>query len=111
MALVACPECNHQVSDSAFKCSQCGHQLRKAKRGVFGKLFKWSFILFNVLMAVWLFSSFGIMGEAMQTSQNEYEQAGAAIGSALGIGMIVTTWALGDIILGLLVLFTRPKEA
>lgn len=110
MALIACPECNHQVSDSAFKCSQCGHRLRKAKRGVFGKLFKWSFILFNLLMAVWLFSYWGDVG-GMMNSPNEYEAAGAAIGATLGTGMIVTTWALGDIILGLLVLFTRPKEA
>ncbi|WP_280565117.1 hypothetical protein [Chromohalobacter sp. 48-RD10] len=109
MALVACPECEHEVSDSALKCSQCGKQLRKLKRGAFGKLCKWSFILFNVLMIVWLFSYWGDLGS--MTSGSEAEKAGAAVGGALGTGMIVTTWAFGDIILGLFVLFTRPKEA
>ncbi|PAU76548.1 zinc ribbon domain-containing protein [Halomonas salipaludis] len=111
MALVACPECTHQVSDSAFKCNQCGHQLRKPKRGFFGKLFKWSFILFNAAMVFWLFSYIGVIGESMNTSQNEYEQAGTAIGGTLGVGMLLVFWVLVDIILGMFVLFTRPKGA
>lgn len=111
MALTACPECEHQVSDSAYRCSQCGHRLRKPKRGFFGKLFKWSFIVFNVIMAVWLFTYWGDMGSMMDSTGSEAERAGAAIGGTLGTGMIVTTWALGDVILGLFVLFTRPKEA
>lgn len=109
MALVACPECQHQVSDTAFKCSQCGVQLKKPKRSFFGKLCKWSFILFNLLMVVWLFAYFGIIDEGMQGATSEAEQAGTAIGATLGVGMLVMLWALGDIILGMFVLFTRPK--
>lgn len=110
MALVACPECSAQVSDAAFKCPGCGFQLKKPKRGFFGKLFKWSFILFNVLMAWWMIAG---MGAAAQHTGggSSAEQAGAAIGMGIGFSLILGLWVFGDIILGLFVLFTRPKTA
>lgn len=111
MALTQCPECSHQVSDTAFKCSSCGNQLRKPKRGFFGKLFKWSFILFNILMAVWLVAYMGEIDGVMEGSADEYEQAGTAIGGTIGVGMLLTFWVFVDVILGLFVLFTRPKTA
>jgi DNA-directed RNA polymerase subunit RPC12/RpoP len=111
MALIACPECAHEVSDTAFKCSSCGKALRKPKRGFFGKLFKWSFILFNVLMVVWMVAYMGEIGGVMDSAADEYEQAGTAIGGTLGVGMLLVFWVLVDIILGLFVLFTRPKAA
>lgn len=109
MALVTCPECAHEVSDTAFKCSSCGHQLRKPKRGFFGKIFKWSFILFNILMLVWMLAYMGEIGGMLDGAADEYEEAGTAIGGTLGVGMLLTFWVFVDIILGLFVLFTRPK--
>lgn len=109
MPLINCPECQSEVSDTALKCPKCGFQLRKPKRGLFGKIFKWTFILFNILMILWLFTYFGSVGEIVNSSVSDAEQAGAAVGATLGTGMILTFWVLGDIILGLLVLFTRPK--
>jgi len=109
MALINCPECNTQVSDTAFKCTQCGFKLRKPKRGIFGKLFKWLFILFNILMAIWVFSAFFSVGEVIDTANNGAEQAGAAIGGTLAMGMLLSIWVIGDIILGLMVLFTKAK--
>lgn len=111
MALINCPECEAQVSESAFKCPNCGVQLRKAKRGFFGTLFKWGFIAFNILMAIWVFSYWGTVGELSSTATSEAEQAGAAIGATIGTGMLFGIWVIGDIILGLFVLFTRPKES
>lgn len=110
MALVNCPECEAQVSDTALKCTGCGFQIRKPKRGFFGKLFKWCFILFNLLMALWLFSYFGSVGEVVSTSDSDAAQTGAAIGATIGTSMIMGFWVFGDIILGLLVLFTKPKS-
>lgn len=54
MALIKCPECGSEVSDSAFKCPKCGKQLRKPKRSIFGKLCLWLFYLYNLLMVAWL---------------------------------------------------------
>lgn len=109
MAMVACPECQGQVSSEAFKCPNCGKTLRKPTRSFMGKLFKWTFILFNILMLVWLVGGMMSAGEVIQTAQSSAEQAGAAIGTGIGVMMILTLWAIGDILLGIFVLFTRPK--
>ncbi|ENA70768.1 zinc-ribbon domain protein, partial [Escherichia coli 178900] len=42
MALIKCPECQKEVSDSALCCPACGKQLKKLKRSFFGKLIKWA---------------------------------------------------------------------
>jgi len=109
MALVNCPECQNEVSDTALKCAKCGVQLRKAKRGFFGKLVKWGFVAFNILMAIWLVGGMGAATEGME-AMSEAERAGAAIGTGLGAALILGIWVVGDIILGLFVLFTRPKS-
>lgn len=109
MAMINCPECSSGVSDTALKCPSCGVQLRKPKRGFFGKLIKYSFIGFNILMAIWLVVGMGAATEGME-AMSEAEKAGTAIGAGLGMTMIFGIWVFGDIVLGLLVLFTRPKS-
>lgn len=110
MALVNCPECSNKVSDTALDCPSCGTSLNKLKRSFMGKIFKWLFILFNIFMFVALFKACGGVSEVYNSSQNEYEQTGAAIGTTIGMGFLLTIWVFIDIILGLFVLFTRPKR-
>ncbi|MDT8426085.1 MAG: zinc ribbon domain-containing protein [Methyloprofundus sp.] len=109
MAIINCPECQNEVSDSALNCPKCGVQLRKPKRGFFGKLLKWSFIGFNILMLVWFIGGMGTATDSMK-GMSGAEQAGAAIGTGLGAAMILSIWGFGDLVLGLFVLFTRPKS-
>jgi len=109
MAMINCKECNAEVSDGAYKCPKCGIPLKKAKRGIFGKIIKWLFIGFNILMVFWLISYMGSIGEAVATG-TEAESTGAVIGGTIGTGMLMGVWIFGDIILGMFVLFTRPKE-
>jgi len=109
MALINCPECSAEVSDSALKCVKCGVQLRKPQRGFFGKLIKWAFILFNILMVWWLFVGLSAATKTMDGTTGA-EHAGAAIGTGIAATMIIGLWVFGDIILGLFVLFTRPKS-
>ena len=109
MALVKCPECGAEVSDSALRCPQCGKQLRKPKRGFFGKIFLWLFYLYNILMAWWLVEGTMSASEVMDTAVTEAEKAGAAIGTGMGVAMILTIWVVGAIITGLLALMTRPR--
>ncbi len=106
--MINCPECSSEVSDSAMKCPSCGVQLRKPKRGFFGKLVKYSFIVFNVLMVLWLVGGMGAATEGMD-AMSEAEKAGTAVGAGLGMAVVLSIWVFGDIILGLFVLFTRPK--
>jgi hypothetical protein len=110
MAMISCPECQNSVSDSAFKCPKCGVQLRKLKRGFMGKLFKWSFIAFNILMALWLFAGMNAATKGIE-NLNGAEQAGAAIGTGIGAAIILVVWVIGAFLLGLFVMFTRPKAA
>ena len=109
MALIKCPECGSEVSDSALKCPKCGKQLRKPKRGVFGKLFLWLFYLYNAFMAWWLISGSMEASKVIDTAASEAEKAGAAIGTGMGVTMILIIWVIGAVITGLLAIMTRPK--
>lgn len=108
MAIIQCPECGKDVSDSAYKCPSCGKQLRKPKRGIMGKLFLWTFYGFNALMALWLV--LGLNAASEVETANQAEAAGAAIGAGIGTMMILSLWFFGAIITGLLAFFTRAKE-
>lgn len=107
MALVKCKECKAEVSNSANKCPKCGVQIRKLKRGFFGQLAKWTLIAFNLFMIWALFAGLNNVGEIK--TNNEFEEIGVAIGTGLGVSAILIIWVLGDIILGLWALLTRPK--
>lgn len=107
--LVKCPECNSEVSDTALKCPHCGKQLRKPKRGFFGKIFLWLFYLFNIFMLIGLISGMNSTSELMNQATTEAQKAGTAAGAGLGMTFMLFVWAIGDIITGLLALMTRPK--
>lgn len=80
-------------------------------RTTFGKIVKWVFILFNLLMVFALFKGCAAASSTVAASPNgSAEQAGAAIGTALGTGMLMMFWVMGDIIIGMFVLFTRRKK-
>jgi hypothetical protein len=78
------------------------------KRGFFGWLFLLAFIGFNVLMIAWLVQYWSTLSQMTATS--DAEKVGAAIGGTIGSGMILTLWALGDVILGIIVLLTRGRK-
>jgi len=109
MPLINCPECQAEVSDTALKCTKCGVQLRKPKRSGFGKLVKWGFIAFNILMLIWFVGGMNAATEGVGM-MSEAEQAGAAIGTGLGAMMIFAIWGFGDIVGGIFFLITRPKS-
>lgn len=78
-------------------------------RGPVGKIVKWLFIGFNLFMAFWLFSYWGDVAPMMNDGSSA-AQAGAAIGSTIGTGMILMIWVLGAIVLGIPVLLTKGKR-
>jgi hypothetical protein len=84
-------------------------QVETRKRSFTGKLVKWSFIFFNILMLIWLIGGMNAAGDGYE-AMSEAEKAGTAIGAGIGAMFIVSIWAMGDIILGLLVLLTRGKK-
>ncbi|TAA54800.1 hypothetical protein [Shinella sp. JR1-6] len=78
------------------------------KRGFFGWVFLLIFIGFNLLMLLWIIAGLSAVGGAPAAS--DAENAGRAIGSAIGVGIIFFIWACGSIILGLLALVTRGRK-
>ncbi len=108
MATINCPECEKDVSGSAKTCPHCGFQLNKPKRSFIGKIAFWLFILFNVIMAIWLFGGVSSNVDDMQ-NMSDAEAAGAAIGTGIGGMILFIIWVFGDIILGIFALLTRPK--
>lgn len=106
---IPCPSCGATVSPKAFDCPACGHPLRKPRRGVFGTLAKWLLILFNLLMLWAAISGLADLGRTMD-GMSEAEQQGAAIGGTIGFGLLLMFWVMGDVILGLIVILTRPRR-
>ncbi|EMF6620125.1 zinc ribbon domain-containing protein [Escherichia coli] len=113
MALIKCPECQKEVSDSALYCPACGKQLQKLKRSFLGRIIKWFFILFNIFMIYMLLVGLGgtseIINNATSDATSDAEKAGAVIGTGLGLITIGSLWVIGDIIIGILVFLTKPK--
>lgn len=90
-------------------------QREVSDRTLFGKICKWLFVGFNVIMAVSLLSMCVSAPEAIQnaSSSTDYPDAaaaGATIGAGIAVGSLLFLWLVGDVILGLFVLFTRRKK-
>lgn len=84
-------------------------------RTIFGKIIKYVFIAFNIVMLLLTVVSCSSSGEVISNaaSQAEYADAataGATIGAGLLMGTLLFVWLVGDVILGLFVLFTRRKK-
>lgn len=84
-------------------------------RTAFGKIIKWVFIIFNVIMLALLAVTCSASGEAITNAgaTAEYADAataGATIGAGLAMGSLIFLWLAGSVILGLFVLLTRRKK-
>ena len=82
----------------------------KYRRGFFGQVFKWVFISFNLIMLIWLVSAIVAVSKQTAPLTSEAERAGAAIGTAMGVRVLLFLWVAGTVILGLFVLLTKGKK-
>jgi hypothetical protein len=89
--------------------AKAGYREIKGRRGFFGHVFLWGFVGFNLLMIAWLWLGLGAATDGYQ-EMGAAEQAGVAIGTGIGAVMILVVWAIGDVILGIPVLLTRPSK-
>lgn len=102
MALINCPECGKEVSDTSYKCPNCGFVLKEAKRGFVGSIFHFLFLAYNAIMLLMIGAfMFGIAGSDSGDS--------AAAAGTLGTGILVTIWVIGALPLGIMSYITRPK--
>lgn len=75
------------------------------------RLFTWVILAFNLAMLIWAItgastgkSCEGLTGDALTTCQS------SAVGTGIGVTLIVVLWAIGDVILGVLWLVTKPHK-
>ena len=61
-------------------------------------------------MAIWLIGGVASSAYVINNTISNTERAGTLLGTGLGASIILTLWVIGDVILGLFVLLTRPKS-
>lgn len=89
--------------------AKSGYREIKGKRSLFGYLVLWGFLGFNLLMIAWLYFGLGAVTDGYQ-EMSATEQAGTAMGAGIGAMMVFVIWAIGDVILGIPLLLTRPSK-
>ena len=85
-------------------------RIERRKRGFFGWVFALMFWGFNLLMVLVMGSALFSLGEGAAELTTAAEEAGYAIGATLGMGLLLTVWAAGSLILGLLMFATRGSR-
>ena len=91
------------------KKDKSGYEEIVGKRSIPGHISRVLFWGFNLLMVAWIIGGFNSATDGME-KMSDAEAAGAAIGTGIGMTMLVILWVLGDIILGLFYFFTRPTR-
>ena len=81
----------------------------RRSRGLFGWVFLLLFWGFNLLMAWAFFAGIAAVADG-PAPVSDAEKAGAAIGTAIGVSMLLGIWGMGALILGLFVMFTRGSK-
>ena len=82
----------------------------RRKRGVFGWIVAILFWAFNAFMLFAVIMGISSTTDQMDSAITDAERAGTAIGATLGLGMILSVWFFGAVILGIMMLFTRGKK-
>ncbi len=80
----------------------------RRQRGIIGILVKRIFVGFNLLMVVWIFG--GVYSASHMQASSDAQQVLGVIGTTIGVTLLLILWALGDVILGILVLLTRGNK-
>lgn len=82
----------------------------KRTRGFVGWIVVIVFWAFQLLMGSWLVEALSLTAQQFTKATNSYEQAGATIGTGIGVMFILIIWVLGSLILGMMLLFTRGRK-
>jgi len=81
----------------------------KPNRSLVGSVFKWWFIIFNILMIVWIFSIGSETDEAIDESESELDEDINAAAGGIAMTLVCGVWFVGAIIFGMLAMVTKPS--
>ena len=95
-----CPTCSVESSDTEVWCPSCGARLGIKERSVTGKLVMWGFIVFNIFFG-------GVFINAMYVASTSTPDHVTAV---LGATSVMGYWGAGALLLGALMLITKPKS-
>lgn len=115
---VECPNCRTRVSTRAVTCPECHGPLRAPPRDLAAPVFRWSFIVFNVVMICWTLF-YAATGRTtlrppeivVDAGEDALAVTGTPIAGGMGVGFLLVLWGLGFVILGLCAAFARVKSA
>lgn len=82
----------------------------RTKRGFFGWVFALVFWAWQLLMAAWLITSLNLTTGQYASATSDAARTGTAIGTTIGMTFLLLVWALGSLIFGMLMFFTRGKK-
>lgn len=80
------------------------------KRGAVGKLFLIAFVIWQAIMAAWLFSYLVELGKGVAAYESEAARQGFMAGGVIGTAVLFVIWTGGTVILGGIVLLTRGQK-
>ena len=81
----------------------------KPNRSLVGNVFKWWFIIFNILMVVWIFSIGSETDDAIDESESEFDEDVNAAAGGIAMTMVCGVWFIGAVIFGMLAMVTKPS--
>ena len=100
MALIKCPECGKDVSDTAYQCPNCSYVINEPKRGITGKIFKAIFMIFNSIMIL------SIIILIFQSSQID----DSGVTASVSVATLIMIWLFIGLPLGIMSYITRAKS-
>lgn len=100
MALINCPECKKEISDTTYRCPYCGYTVRVPERSIIGKIFEFIFGAFNFVMVLLFLSMFfGLVGAG----------DGSGVAGFAGTMVLLVIWVVIGLPLGVMSYITRAK--
>jgi hypothetical protein len=83
---------------------------RRGKRTIFGKFVKYTFIVFNIFMALWMITGTWDAAQVITKATPGVAQTGGTVGLVFAWTVILFVWGFGDLILGLFLALTRSQK-
>lgn len=105
-----CPKCSAELEQAVTSCVACGFSMDPPERSAVGKALKWTFVLFNIAMVVWILVAMGVFESVDPDTQKEALPHGTEQAAGLGVSMIVMIWLICNAVLGVLVWDTRARK-
>lgn len=105
-----CKICYSKIGSQALNCPNCGIRHREASRSAFGNIIWYGFIGYNFLMLILFVLEFDEFTQMINSIVGKTHPDGTVITIGLGEIMMLFICIMGDLVLGMMTLLTRPER-